>query len=107
MNTERHRAFLLATAYCIAVSAYGGLLFDSLPPRFMDLYLIGIAGFAVRYSSSVALWIWMLSIPMTAFLMPPRGSLAISEGFETYRLVSYSLTGLFFLAAIEAAKKRP
>jgi len=103
---DRQGPYLLALLYSIAVSAFVAFFFDPPPPRFMDLYLIGTAFFAARWSSGPALLIYFFSVMFCWWLLPPRGAFIISEGHEVYRMLSYSAVAICIILVIGSVKQR-
>ena len=101
---EKHVPFFLAAIYTIAVSAFIAFSFDTPPPRFMDLYLVGIAFFAARWSAGPAFLIYLFSVVFCWWLLPPRGAFVISEGYEGYRMLSYSAVAMAVILVIDYVK---
>lgn len=103
---HRHYPFLVAVGYAIVVSAFVLIFFPVPPPRFMDMYLIGIVYFLVRWSRGPALFLYFVSMLFSTWVLPPKGSFAVTEGYDVYRMVSYSATVLAITWGIEHVKSR-
>jgi hypothetical protein len=105
LSLERHRPYLLAAAYLVAASAFFVVFFpDQPPPRFMDLYLIGIAFFCAFWSLGPGLLIYVGSLLFATWILPPAGSLRISEGYDIYRMTSYSVVAFAVILIIRKLK---
>ena len=102
----RQRPYLLALFFSILVSAFIGLLFGTPPPRFMDLYLLGIVFFCARWSSGPGLLIYLFSVVFCWWLLPPRGAFVITEGYDVFRMLSYSAVAISIIVAIDYVKSR-
>ena len=82
---------VLATLYAVAVTCLLVLFFgQQMPPRFADVFLIGLGLFVVFFTWRVALWLYGLSMAIAFWVLPPAGSFRVSAQSEYYRLASYS-----------------
>jgi hypothetical protein len=106
LSFEVHYPYLLAVSYVLIVSAAIGYVFPTPPPRFMDIYLIGIALVHSRWSAGPAWVIYLLSLVFAAWLLPKSGTMVITEGYNVYRMISYSVTSLILMRTIEKLKSR-
>jgi K+-sensing histidine kinase KdpD len=102
-----HLPYLMASAYVLIVSTAIAVVFPSPPPRFMDVYLIGIAVAHWRWSAGPAWLIYFLSLIFSAFLLPPHNSVLVTEGHDIYRMVSYTITAVVVMRVIESLKSAP
>jgi hypothetical protein len=98
--------YIVSVAYVLAVTGTVAVAFSSPPPRFMDAYLAGIALTHRRWTIGPALLMYVLSLICASYILPPRGSVVVSEGYNLYRIVSYSITTLIVMTAIESLKSR-
>ena len=99
-----HKPYLFAVAYFLCVTCIAAFAFQTVPPRFMDVFLIGIAFVTARWSWQPALFLYFLSLLMLAWLLPPDNSFAVSEGHDQLRLALYGATSLAIILAIELAR---
>jgi hypothetical protein len=88
------------------VAAVGIFVFETPPPRFMDLFLVGIAFATARWSWRPAAVIYLCSLLTVAWILPPAGSFAVTEGHDQLRMALYGATALVIIIAVEYAKKR-
>jgi len=98
--------YFVAAAYSLAVATIGIFVFETLPPRFMDLFLVGIAFTTARWSWRPALVMYFCSLLTVAWILPPNGSFVVSEGHDQLRLALYGITAMVIMIAVEYAKKR-
>jgi K+-sensing histidine kinase KdpD len=104
---ERHKPYLIATAYCLVTTILVLFCFDTPPPRFMDFFLIGIAFSSARWSWRPSILIYLGSLLVAAWVLPPRNSLKVSDEFDQFRMFSYSITCVAVVVAIDYAKQKP
>jgi K+-sensing histidine kinase KdpD len=98
--------YFVAAAYSLAVAAVGIFVFDTPPPRFMDLFLLGIAFTTARWSWRPAAVMYLCSLLTAAWILPPNGSFAVSEGHDQLRMALYGITAVVIMIAVEYAKRR-
>ena len=98
--------YFVAVAYAVIVAAVGIFGFQTLPPRFMDLFLVGIAFVTARWSWRPALVLYVLSLVTAAWVLPPRNSFVVSEGYDQLRMALYGASSLAVIIAIEYARAR-
>jgi K+-sensing histidine kinase KdpD len=101
-----HLPYLAAAAYSLLVSALVVTVLNPPPPRFMDLYLIGIMLATMRWSWKPAAVIYLISLAVAAWILPPIASLAVSSGADQYRMFSYTVTAVVAMNVIELSKKQ-
>jgi K+-sensing histidine kinase KdpD len=101
-----HLPYLAATAYSLLVSALVASVLNPPPPRFMDLYLIGIMLATLWWSWKPAAVIYLISLAVAAWILPPIASMAVSSGPDQYRMFSYTVTAVVAINVIELSKKR-
>jgi|SRR5579864_4479665 len=97
--------YFFAVSYSVIVACIAIFVFDTLPPRFMDLFLIGIAFTTTRWSWRPAAVMYFMSLLVLAWVLPPSGSFAVSEGHDRLRMTLYGCSSLAIIIAIELAKK--
>jgi hypothetical protein len=101
-HAQFQRPYLIAAAYVLAVSWFIVLVFPTPPPRFMDVYLIGIIIACARWSVGPALVIYLASLAFASWILRPGA--AVSEGYELYRMFSYSATAIVAIFVIGRLK---
>lgn len=75
-------------------------------PRFNDIFLVGIALTAYLFTWESSTFLLVISILVSAWILPPYGSLRV-EGFaEWYRLASFSGVSIFLICLITRLKAR-
>jgi hypothetical protein len=102
---EHHKPYLIAASYCLAASVLIVFCFDQPPPRFMDVFLVAIAFLAARWSWGPAAFTYVCSLLVAAWVLPPRHSLLVADGYDQFRMFSYSLTAVSVMVAIDFAKR--
>ena len=98
--------YFVAAAYSLAAAAIGIFAFQTPPPRFMDLFLVGIAFVTARWSWRPAAVMYFCSLLTVAWILPPTGSFAVSEGYDQLRMALYGITAVAIVIAVEYAKRR-
>jgi K+-sensing histidine kinase KdpD len=98
--------YFIAAAYSLAVAAIGIFVFQPPPPRFMDLFLVGIALTTARWSWGPALLMYCCSLLTVAWILPPNDSFAVTEGHDQLRMALYGITAIVIMSAVEYAKRR-
>jgi hypothetical protein len=76
-------------------------------PRFADIYLIGVVLTAFLFYWRPALLLFLYSLAVTIYLLPPAGQMRISRAEDLYRLASYSVCSLFLMALIQRTRFGP
>lgn len=97
--------YLFAVAYSLAASAVV-LELHSVPPRFMDLFLVGIMFSTLQWSWKQGAVIYVVSLATSAWILPPYASLEVSGGANQYRMLSYTVTAVLAMQVIERAKRK-
>ncbi len=91
--------YLFASAYLVGATMVAVIAFGSHPPpRFTDLFLVGIAATAYFLNFAQAAYLLAISVGVSAWILPPGGSFAIADPVDCYRLFSFTLvSGLLIL----------
>ena len=110
MGTQRKSVFrlgyLFATAYAAVATLIAVLTYRSQPlPRFMDIFLVGIAVTAYFFAISPAAYLWLLSVAISAWILSPMGSFAIADPADYYRLISFSAVSALLILITSRLKK--
>ena len=106
LKSHRPYGYLFATLYATVASAFVcGLFRDSLP-RFNDIFLIGIALTAYLFTWDAAAFLLALSLLVSAWVLPPYGTLAIAHAEDWYRMFSFAAVSLFLVVLVQRMKLR-
>jgi K+-sensing histidine kinase KdpD len=104
-NLSRWAGYVFATGYAlIATYAVLGWLSATPVPRFADIFLIGIVLTTYLYGWQPAVWLFLYSVGVTLWVLPPYGSLLISRMEDLYRVNSYSISCLFVIFVIQRVR---
>jgi hypothetical protein len=106
-RSSKSMGFLFASVLGIAISLVTMQLFGARPlPRFNDIFLVGIVLTAYLFTWESAAYLMVISIFVSAWILPPTGTLRV-EGFaEWYRLASFTLLSIFLISLITRMKTR-
>jgi len=104
-GAESQLPYLAGLIYALTVSAVG-IELQPIPPRFMDLYLIGMMLIALRWSWKPAEVVYVVSLVAAVLFIQPVSSAAVSGGANRYRMFSYTATSVVATQVIERAKRR-
>ncbi len=104
-HSTRVTGFIFASIFALIASPLTVTLFDGHPlPRFNDLFLVGIVLTAYLFTWESALYLLLISLGVSAWVLPPTGSFSI-EGFtDWYRIISFALVSIFMVALITRLK---
>jgi K+-sensing histidine kinase KdpD len=99
--------FLFASIFSAAISPVTMQLFGGHPlPRFNDVFLLGIVLTAYFFTWESAAYLLVISILVSAWVLPPYGSFWIEGATEWYRLASFTLLSVFLILLITRMKAR-
>jgi hypothetical protein len=76
------------------------------PPRFLDLYLIGMMLVTLYWSWRPAAVVFIISVVAANWILPGLSLVAVTGGATTYRMASYVVTASIAVFIIELAKRR-
>jgi hypothetical protein len=104
-RSSRVTGFIFASAFALIASPVTVTLFNSHPlPRFNDLFLIGIVLTAYLFTWEASLYLLMIALGVSVWVLPPSGSFTI-EGFsDWYRVVSFALVSTIMIVLITRLK---
>jgi hypothetical protein len=106
-KSERAMGFAFATLFAVITSPVTMALFHSRPlPRFNDVFLVGIVLSAYLFTWESAVYLLLISLGVSAWILPPDGSLRVHEFADWYRLVSFALLSVFLVCVITRMKNR-
>ena len=98
--------YAFATAYAAVALAAMLVMFDSQPaPRFMDIFLVGIAVTAYFFTITPATYLLAVSIAISAWLLPPTHSFAIANPSDWYRIFSFTAVAVLLILLTARLKR--
>jgi hypothetical protein len=105
-QSMRATGFLFATLFALVASPVTVTLFGGHPPpRFGDLFFIGIALTAYLFTWDAAAYL-AIALVVCAWVLPPTGTFVISGFTEWYRLVSFAVVSSLTVGLIARLKAR-
>jgi hypothetical protein len=106
-RSNRPLGYLFASFFALVTSPLVCKVFEARPlPRFSDVFLVGIVLTSYLFSWDAAAYLLVLSLLVSAWILPPYGSLAITGGAEWYRLISFAALSVFLICLISRLKTR-
>jgi hypothetical protein len=107
LRSQRALGFVFATCYAMLASLLTiGLFNGHPPPRFNDPFLVGIVLAAYVYTWDSAAYLLLISVTVSAWVLPPYGSFRV-VGFEEWcRLISFASLSVFLICLISRMKIR-
>jgi len=107
LHSARAMGFAFASCYGLAASPLIFALVNSRPlPRFNDIFLIGIVLTAYLFTWEGAAYLTVISLAVSAYVLPPYGTFRISQFQDWYRLISFACVAIFVICLITMAKAR-
>ena len=92
---------------CNARGAADGSLVQRPPsPRFNDLFVVGIALTVYLYTWESAAYLLLIATTVSAWVLPPYGSLRVAGFNDRYRLVSFTCLSVFLICLLSRMKTR-
>lgn len=101
--------YLFATVFALVVSPVIVQLFRAYSlPRFNDIFLVGIFLTSYLFSWRPAVYLLVISVLVSAYLLPPDGTLQIQATTDIVRLVSFTAVSmlLIVLSTRQSQKKK-
>jgi len=107
LGSPRAMGFVFAVCFTVVTSPLVLGLFSSRPvPRFNDVFLVGIVLTSYLFTWESAVLLLAISIVVSALVLPPAGSLAISAPHDWYRLCSFAAVSIFLIWLVTRMKSR-
>lgn len=107
IQTRRAKGYAFAFGFAVLVSpAICGLIEIHSLPRFNDIFLVGIVLTTYLFTWEGGALLLLLSVLVSAWVLPPYGSFAIASGEDWYRLLSFVLLSSFLIALVHRLKAR-
>jgi len=107
LRSARAAGFAFASCFAVVASPVTVALFQGHPlPRFNDVFLIGIVLTAYLFAWQPAAYLLVIAVFVSAWVLPPYGSMRVEGAAEWYRLASFTALGLFLIFLISRMKAR-
>ena len=107
LQSERAMGFTFATIFALTTSPITMALFHTHPlPRFNDVFLVGIVLTTYLFTWEPAVYLLIVSLGVSAWILPPDGSIWVREFADIYRLVSFAALSVFLVCLINRMKSR-
>jgi K+-sensing histidine kinase KdpD len=99
--------FAFATVFALVATPLTIFVFaNNSMPRFNDLFLIGIVLTAYLFRWEPSIYLLVVSLLVSAWVLPPYGSFKVVGFTEWYRLISFALVSLFLIFVVSRSKTR-
>jgi hypothetical protein len=106
-RSSKSAGFLFASVFAVAICPVTMQLYGGEPlPGFNDIFLVGIVLTAYLFTWESAAYLLLVSILVSAWVLPPYGTLRIGGFAEWYRLASSSLVSIFLISLVTRLKTR-
>ena len=107
VRSSRAIGFAFATFFALVAVPLTTTVFHAhAVPRFNDLFLVGIVLTAYLFTWDAAVYLLLIATLVSAWVLPPYGSIRV-EGFaEWYRLCSFIAISIFLICLISRMKTR-
>ncbi|MEO8598131.1 MAG: hypothetical protein ABI759_32725 [Candidatus Solibacter sp.] len=104
-RSARVTGFLFASLFALIASPLTVTLFDGHPlPRFNDLFLVGIVLTTYLFTWESAIYLLVISLGVSAWILPPTGSFTILGFTDWYRFISFALVSVVMVVLITRLK---
>ena len=105
LKSGRAVGFVFATCYALIASPLILQIFHAAPmPRFNDIFLVGIVLTTYLFTWESAVYLLCIAALVSAYVLPPYGSLGIRAASDMYRLFSFVATSVFLICLITRLK---
>jgi hypothetical protein len=107
LRSQRASGFAFASVFALfaaplTITLVHGYAF----PRFNDLLLIGIVLTAYLFTWEPAVFLLVISVLVSAWVLPPYGSMRIEGAAQWCRLISFTSLSVFLVCLITRMKAR-
>jgi hypothetical protein len=107
LRSDRITGFVFATLFALVSSPVAMTVFHSRPlPRFNDVFLVGIVLTAYLFTWESATYLLVIALGVSAWILPPEGSMRVEQFADWYRLVSFAVLSIFLICLITRMKAR-
>lgn len=106
VRSPRAAGYLFAAAYAALASPLIYSVFRSHPlPRFGDIFLVGVVLTAYLFTWDSAALLLVLGLAVSAYMLPPHGTLYVARPEDWYRLSSLAVVSIFLICLVNQLKK--
>jgi Domain of unknown function (DUF4118) len=107
LRSQRAMGFAFATFFAAVTAPITLAVFQQHPlPRFNDVFLVGVVLTAYFFDWVPSVYLLLVSLLVSAWILPPHGSLAVGHFEDWYRLVSFAALSVFLVCLITRMKAR-
>jgi hypothetical protein len=107
VRSPRTLGFVFATSYAFVASPVVRSLFLRYQlPRFGDIYLLGVVLTAYLFTWEGAAYLLVIAVVVSAWILPPSGTLSVASAADQYRITSFTVISLFLICLITRLKTR-
>ena len=107
LRSQRALGFVFATCFALVASPVTLTVFQSqVLPRFNDLFLVGVVLTAYLYTWESSTYLLVISLLVSAWILPPNGSFRVAGFADWYRLASFAALSTFLIFLISRMKNR-
>lgn len=105
LRSARATGFLFATVFAVISSPMVLGIFNAYPmPRFNDIFLVGVVLTAYLFTWEPAVYLLVISVAVSAYILPPNGSFGIAKMSDVYRLISFTGVSVLLIVLINRLK---
>jgi len=106
-RSERVLGFVFATGYALLASPLVVAIFGAQSlPRFTDIFLVGIVLTAYLFSWEPAVYLLVVSLGFSAWILPPAQSFKVASGADVYRLASFTAVSVLIIVLFRQRKRQ-
>ena len=105
LQSSRSIGFVFATIFAVFAAPLA-LNLGQPVPRFNDVFLVGVVLTAYLFCWEPAAYLLALSVLISAWVLPPNGTLRVVGFGEWYRLASFTAVSVFLVMLISRMKTR-
>jgi hypothetical protein len=107
LRSPRALGFVFATSYALIASPVICSLYQYKQlPRFGDIFLLGIVLTVYFFTWEAAAYLLIVAVMVSAWILPPFGSLVVTGTANWYRLGSFTAISLFLICLVARVKTR-
>ena len=107
LRSQRAMGFAFATFFAAVTAPVTLAVFQQRPlPRFNDVFLVGVVLTAYFFDWMPSVYLLVVSLFVSAWILPPEGTLAVVSFADWYRLVSFAALSIFLVCLITRMKAR-
>ena len=107
LRSPRALGIVFAMSYALVVSpVVCSMCRRNLLPRFGDIFLLGIVLTVYLFTWEGAACLLVVGVLVSAWVLPPYGTLSLPGAADWYRLISFTIVSLFLICLITRLKVR-